>query len=170
MRKCLLLVALLLVSQLNYIKAQNLFSAPDTVCIRQPIQLIDSVQNATSYYWGFCSGYLLNNPIGNNPGTAFNTVPGGAIEIAKDGNNYFGFIAVGGTSVDTLLRLDFGNSLSNIPDTVNFGTLLGTMPTNTTKFNLIKANGNWFMFACGGNTIANSSIARIDLLLHWQYA
>lgn len=162
MRKCLLLVALVLVSQLNNIKAQNLFSAPDTVCIRQPIQLVDSVKNATSYYWGFCSGYLLNNPVGNNPGTAFNTVPGGAIEIAKDGNNYYGFVAVAGTSVDTLLRLDFGTSLSNVPDTVNFGTLLGTMPTNTAKFNMIKANGNWYMFACGGTSVANASIARID--------
>lgn len=161
MRKCLVLAALLLVSQLNYIKAQDLFSAPDTVCIRQPVYLTDSVAIADSYYWGFCSGYLFNTPVGYNPGTAFNSTPG-AIEVAKDAGNYYAFIAVAGTAEDTLLRLDFGNSLSNTPDTINFGTLSGTMPINTAKLNLIRTNNNWYMFACGGNTQATSSIARLD--------
>jgi gliding motility-associated-like protein len=161
MRKCLLFVALLIVSQLNHIKAQSLFGAPDTICIRQPVVLTDSVV-ASTYYWGFCSGYLANPPVINNLGTMadFN-LPGG-IEIAKEGDQYYGFVA--NTGSNELLRLDFGNSLANTPAITNFGTLNNTMPQGPMELFLIKdsASNNWFMFATGGIDLATSSLTRID--------
>jgi len=161
MRKCLLFAALLLVSQLNYIKAQSLFSAPDTVCIRQPVYLVDSVTDGSTFYWGFCSGYLQNVPVGTNLGATFGFNAPGAIEIAKDGGNYYGFVA--NIASNELMRLDFGASLSNpTPVVTNFGNLGNTMPDGTTKLMLVNDAGSWYMFACGGSTSATSSFARID--------
>jgi gliding motility-associated-like protein len=161
MRKCILLAALLLVSQLNYIQAQGLFDLPDTVCKRQPVTITSNVSNASSFYWGFCSGYVDNPPIGSNLGSAFSFVTPGAVEIAKDGGNYYGFVANIGTN--ELLRLNYGSSLSNLPTVSNFGTLNTTVPDATTKLFLTKdAAGNWFMFACGGSTQGTSTIARFD--------
>lgn len=160
MRKCLVFVALLLVSQLNYINAQKLFNVPDTVCIRQPVNITTNV-TASSYYWGFCSGYLFNTPTGANLGADTNLHKPTAIVIEKEGANYYGFVA---NELDnTLVRLSFGPSLSNIPQTKVIGDLNGTMPGGTAKLFLTQdANGDWFLFAVGGTTVANSSMARID--------
>ena len=162
MRKSLLVLLLLICSQLNVSFAQNLFSAPDTVCVRQPVYLIDSFATpAESYYWGFCSGYIYNTVQGTNAGSTFFNRPT-AIEVVKDGADYYAFIAVQattGSTSDTLLLLDFGSSLNNEPDTVNFGTLNDVMPLETSKLFAVKAlDGNWHLFICGGSTVANSSI------------
>ncbi|HTM64685.1 MAG TPA: gliding motility-associated C-terminal domain-containing protein [Flavipsychrobacter sp.] len=160
MRKCLVFVALLLVSQLNDIKAQSLFNTPDTICIRQPVTLTSNV-TASTYYWGFCSGYLLNAPTSTNYGADTNLTSPSAMEIARDGANYFGFVADYNTS--KLVRLSFGSSLSNTPVESVIGTLNNTMPVNPTKLFLTKdATGNWFMFVTGGVDSASSSIARVD--------
>ena len=161
MRKCLLFVALLIVSQLNYIKAQSLFGAPDTICIRQPVVLTDSVV-ASSYYWGFCSGYLANTPVGSNLGPISDFNIPGSIEIVKEGENYYGFVA--NTGSNEFVRLEFGNSLANVPTTTNFGTLNNTMPQGVVKLFLTKdsTTNDWFMFATGGTDVLTSSITRID--------
>ena len=160
MRKRLVFVALLLVSQLNYIKAQGLFNVPDTVCIRQPINITSNV-NATTFYWGFCSGYLFNEPVGTNFGLDTNFHDPAAIVIEKEGENYFGFVA---NDLDnTLVRLSFGKSLGNTPVSTVIGDLNGTMPAGPTKLFLMKdASGDWFMFATGGTDQTNSTLARID--------
>lgn len=163
MKKCLLLAALIIVSQLKTARAQeDLFNAPDTVCIRQPINLTSNVLNASSYYWGFCSGFLFNNPVGTNLGTLSGILNGpSAVELMKDDTSYFAFIA-NGTNRE-LFRLDYGNSMSNTPIITNFGNLNNTLPVETQKLFLTKDDrGNWFMFACGGNNRNNSTLARFD--------
>jgi hypothetical protein len=160
MRKCLLIALLLTASLVNDINAQALFNAPDTVCDRQPIQLTSNVA-ASSYYWGFCSGFTYDLPTGTNFGVDPNlNIPSG-IEVVKDGLIYYGFAVNTGTN--ELLRLNFGTSLSNPPTTVVVGTLNNTLPIEPTDLFLTKDTlGNWFMFASGGLTQATSSIARLD--------
>lgn len=163
MKKCLFVATLMLVLHSHYVQAQeDLFNAPDTVCIRQPINLTTNVVNASSYYWGFCSGFMFYNPTGTNLGTLSGALNGpSAVELTKDDTSYFAFIANGGTR--ELLRLDYGNSMANAPIITNFGDLNNTLPIETQKLFLIKDDkGNWFMFACGGNTTLNSTIARFD--------
>jgi len=160
MRKCLVFVALLLVSQLNYIKAQDLFNAPDTVCIRQPVTLTSNV-TASTFYWGFCSGYIPNAPTGTSLGVDTALKSPSAIVIERDGQNYYGFVA--NTLNNALIRLSFGNSLGNTPVRTVIGTLNNTMPALPAKLFLTKdTSGNWFLFVTGGTTTANSSITRVD--------
>ena len=163
MRKCLLFVALLIVSQLNNAQAQSLFYSPDTVCVRQQVKIIDFVPNASSYYWSFCSGNLLNTPIENSTANVvLNNTPYD-IEVAKDdGGDYYGFITLSATS--ELVRVSFGNSLSNTPVFTNLGNPSGTLPKNPASLYLRKDAGNkWYLFVTGGSAAGNSSFARVDL-------
>jgi len=165
MKKCLLFVALLVVSQLDKLKAQPLFQAPDTVCVRQTIQLQTTVDGASSYYWGFCSGYLRNFPTAiSNLGAGFQIDTPRAMVLEKDGGNYYGFVANYANS--TLIRLDYGKSLSNVPTVTNFGTLANKFPVHPKSMYMTKdtASGKWFMFVAGGDDPTNSTLGRLDFL------
>ncbi len=164
MKKYLLLTLFLVLSQLNLLKAQNLFNAPETVCVFQPVQLTSNLLNQNSYYWGFCSGYLMNTPTGSNLGNSFGFHSPGAIDVAKDvaTGNYFGFVLNSETT--ELLRLNYGNSLNNIPTVTNFGNLTNGLPVNPTSIFMLRDtfSGNWYLFVSGGYTQATSQLARID--------
>lgn len=161
MRKCLLLVTLLLSVAPFGLRAQsNLFDLEtDTLCVGQPLRIVPRAMNATSYYWGFCSGYLLNTPLMDNLGAGFGLNNASSIEIARDGNNFYGFVVNEATT--ELLRLSFGNSLANTPTITNFGNLdLSVSPSPNSLF-LTQDSGKWFLFICGGRN-QPSSISRID--------
>ncbi|HTN16947.1 MAG TPA: gliding motility-associated C-terminal domain-containing protein [Chitinophagaceae bacterium] len=162
MRRCLILIVALILAQLNVLYAQTTFIAPDTVCIRQPITMTPVDTNASSYYWSFCSGYLMNRPNGNLLGATFGITNATDIEIAKDVNgNYYGF-AINRT-VPEFIRLDFGTSLANVPTFTSLGNLGGTLPQDINSLFLMKDDlGNNVMFAVGGASIGNSSLFRLD--------
>lgn len=161
MRKCLLFVALIVFQFTNAV-AQGLFNAPDTVCVRQPIQLTSNAPFTLTNYWGFCSGYLLTNPIGSNLGFNFGFQGPSDIDITRDGANYFGFATNYATG--ELVRLNYGNSLSNTPTFTNLGTLDNKMPPNPTSVHIVYDNdrGNWHVFVTGGIDAASSSLTRVD--------
>lgn len=164
MRKCLLFFVLLIVLQPGIVNAQSLILGPnatDTVCVRQPIHLKTSDSNASSFYWGFCSGYMLNaTPDGINLGSGLGLNGPSAIEIVKDGDNYYGFALNFKTT--ELIKYEFGNSLANVPGIVNLGNLDSKLPANPTSLYITKSSGNWYVFVCGGTNNTNSTLARID--------
>ena len=73
MRKSLLLVlALLSITPFGLRAQESLFELEsDTVCVGQEVRIRPSAMNASSYYWGFCSGYLKNTPLMDNIGSTF---------------------------------------------------------------------------------------------------
>lgn len=166
MRKYLILTVLLIVAQLNGLQAQSTFMAPDTVCIRQPITMKPLDTTASSYYWSFCSGYMMNRPAGANLGKTFGVNNANDIEIAKDNDgNYYGFLINLNppSGVPQLIRLEYGNALSNTPTYVNLGDLSGTLPTEANSLFIMKDDaGKWVMFVVGGYTAANSQLFRMD--------
>ncbi|WP_344823057.1 gliding motility-associated C-terminal domain-containing protein [Rurimicrobium arvi] len=162
MRRCLILTVMLLFAQLNGLFAQTTFTAPDTVCIRQPITLTPKDTTASSYYWSFCSGWLMNRPTGNFLGYTFGINNSFDIEtgLNSDGN-YFGFYI--NRTVPELIRLDYGSSLTNIPTVTNLGNLSGTIPADANSLFLMQDGaGKFVMFATGGSSVANSSLFRMD--------
>lgn len=141
--------------------AQSYFDLEtDTACVGQKIHLAPHTMNASSYYWGFCSGYLLNKPIEENLGGSFGFDDPSGIEIAKDGDNYYGFVV--NTNGNQLLRLNFGRKLNNIPTITNFGSLDTTVSPSPNSVYLLQDSGKWFLFVCGGGSGAPSSISRFD--------
>jgi gliding motility-associated-like protein len=164
MRKCLLLVALLIGAQGTDLSAQGLFSLPsDTVCIRQPIKLQNNVPNSISYYWGFCSGYLQNAPVVINQGSGFNLDAPNSIEVANDGGNYYAFVINRGAGggAGELLRLSYGNSQNNAPVITSLGTLENNIPPQSNNLFLVKTRGEWFMFITSGSG-TSSTLTRVD--------
>lgn len=162
MKKCLLLIAILFVSQMNTLFAQSLFNSPDTVCVNQPVKLSSNIFNAKSYYWGFCSGYLFNTPLGTNMGDNFDfSIPTG-VKIANDSGFFYGFVINSKTS--ELLRLNYGRSLDNTPTVTNLGNLTMGLPENPTSLYLVRDtfSRKWFLFVSGGFQNATSELARID--------
>ena len=171
MKKCLLLLAILIVSQSNKLKAQTLISGPDTVCVNQPIKLSTNDTNQQSYYWGFCSGSLNEiptwvPPIGTNLGDSFLFHLPANIDIVEDSGNYYGFVVNAETT--EFIRLNFGNSLNNIPTTSYFGNFVHGLPVNPTSLFILKDtfSHNWYIFVSGGYTAATSTLARIDFGPH----
>ncbi|MCF8448758.1 MAG: gliding motility-associated C-terminal domain-containing protein [Taibaiella sp.] len=162
MKKCLLLIAILFVSQMNTLFAQSLFNSPDTVCVNQPVKLSSNIFNAKSYYWGFCSGFLFNTPLGTNMGDNFDfSIPTG-VKIANDSGFFYGFVINSKTS--ELLRLNYGRSLDNTPTVTNLGNLTMGLPENPTSLYLVRDtfSRKWFLFVSGGFQNATSELARID--------
>ncbi len=171
MKKCLLLAALLIVTHLNNLQAQALFSGPDTVCVNQPVTLRTNILNAQSYYWGFCSGSENEiptwvPPIGTNLGNNFGFHMPSNIDIVEDSGSYYGFVLNSETT--EFIRLNFGNSLNNVPTVTNFGNLTNGIPINPTSLFILRDtfSKNWFIFISGGFTQATSQLARVDFGHH----
>ncbi len=168
MRNSLLLVVLLIVSQIGTVNAQDLFEAPDTVCVNQYIQLESNFPDKQSHYWGFCSAYMLDTPAGsNNMGANFMfDDPADIVMARNDDGNYFAFVANIGadTNGPSFVRLEFGNSLDNTPTVTSFGDMDGILPGEITSMYLVKDQdkGNWHIFLTAGNTISKSTLGRID--------
>lgn len=163
MRKSLIIAALLMVCQVNFGYAQSMIIGPDSVCERQPVQLRSGVPDAATHFWGFCSGYLLNNPVGTNlmnNGYELN-VPTG-IEIVKEGKNYYGFVT--NTGQNEFLRYEFGESLDNTPTVTNFGNLDNVFLNTPSSIYVLfdTTEGNWHVFISGGTNVSTSRLARID--------
>jgi gliding motility-associated-like protein len=167
MKKCLFLMALLTVACTHALRAQPLFVAPDTVCINQPVKLVNNVLNATNYYWGFCSGNLTLTPssvtpTGSNLGDNFSFSIPGNIDVIEDKGVYYGFVV--NTNTREFLRLNYGNSLTNIPTVTNFGNLTDVLPENPHTLFIVRepVSKNWYIFVSGGFTPATSELARLD--------
>jgi gliding motility-associated-like protein len=175
MKKSLLIVLLLVLAQLNSANAQvltyspdSLFLAPDTVCINQPVTVLpdSNVYHAQSYYWGFCSGFLLNAPTGTNLGNNFGFHIPTNIDIAEDSGSFYGFVI--NSQTRELIRLNFGNDLTNTPTTTNFGILDNGLPLNPTSLYILKDTlaHKWFVFVSGGFDNATSTLGRVDFGPH----
>ncbi|MEI7982716.1 MAG: hypothetical protein WCI71_13775, partial [Bacteroidota bacterium] len=52
------------------------FTAPDTVCAGSLINITNQSTTGQNYYWSFCSGNTLSNPVGENIGN-----PGGLLDV-----------------------------------------------------------------------------------------
>jgi len=117
------------------------FTASTPNCLEQTVLLTNTSVNATSYLWDFCLNELenLNSVEEKLNSTNTNIVVG--LELVFDGNNWYGFIS--SRNSNSLIRLDFGNSLLNTPSENDLGTDVtnNNMP-GSIRFQ--KENNNWF--------------------------
>lgn len=102
---------------------------------------------------------LLNPPAIFNMGNFGGIIPDQAegIEIQKDGSNWVGFIIGGQNANSRLVKLNFGNSLSNFPVAVNMGNVGGlSYPVDLT---ILYEEGNWYGFtvSADNNTVTKYS-------------
>ncbi len=133
------------------------FTAPDSVCVNTPVNIVNTSTTGSSYYWNFSVADINSTPIGENLGNISGELSWPVfIDIVSDNGNYYGFLTnnYGGN----LIRFDFGNSMLNTPvakDLGNFGVLPVTYGLEGIQ--VIKSNGKWYAFLVGGATVVGNS-------------
>lgn len=139
------------------------FNALETVCINEPVNITNTSQNATNYYWNFCGVDPNIVPTGTNLGNM-----GGALsapvfsDVVKVNGNYYVFVS--NNWPGSLIRLDYGNSLLNTPTAFNLGNIGGTIPNTAEGIQVVNSNGNWYAIIVGGDANGGipSRIVKID--------
>lgn len=137
------------------------FTAPDTVCVKNPVNITNTSTDASSYFWNFCVADISQAPLGTNLGNISNNLSQPVfMDYVFTNNNYYGFVVnhlPGG-----LVRLDFGNSLLNTPTAVNLGSFNGLMPASggAEGIRVVQNNGKWYAIIVGGSS-ANATLPRI---------
>ncbi|MBK9352508.1 MAG: gliding motility-associated C-terminal domain-containing protein [Bacteroidetes bacterium] len=163
MKKHLILVYLIFLFSF-ILKSQNLdFTAPDTVCVGQSFQIQNST-NANSHLWTICSQNSILLPEGtviDNPNNAL--VRPNYIHIEKEGTDYIGFVTNDKeVSLGYITRLNFGNSIKNIPTATNLGNFGGLL-NHPAGLTLIKNGNNWHAFLLNsGQSASQYRIVRLD--------
>src|SRR5690606_13594757 len=163
MRKRLLLAILVLALPYGQLSAQLFTFESDTVCIKQPVKINSMAPPNATYYWGFCSGLLLSQVNGTTLGNGFAFNGAEDIEVAKDDNgNYYGFVL--NKANNEIIRLNYGNSLNNVPVIHFLNDVTGTLPASPSAMYLTRESGTnkWFMFVVGGDNLGNSTLGRLD--------
>jgi len=121
---------------------------------------ITNIQDGTLTRLSFGNS-LINTPIATNLGNlgVLNMYIEG-IQIKKDNltGNWYGLVI--GRQTNYIARLNFGNSLNNIPTAVNLGNI-GNLFNYSLPIYTFSENGNWYSFV-GNYNINNSSIIRLD--------
>lgn len=125
------------------------FGLPDTVCAGVDLPLSNLSTGATNYEWDFCAGDLAQTPtimdLGTMNGAFTNPF---SISIVTDSVNWYGFVK--NSPLSAVRRLNFGNSLANIPtvDTVTLGGPSTGLNFNSFgKIRFVKENGLWYGMA-----------------------
>lgn len=140
---------------------QASFTAPDTVCINQPVNITNTSVGASTYYWNFCGYNLYGTPTLTNLGN-----PGGYlsvptfIAIQEDNGVWYGFVT--NYINNHLIRLTYGNSFLNTPQSEDLGNFGGNIPQYTEGVQIVKDSNGWHAIIVGGYTIALAAVMKID--------
>lgn len=104
---------------------------------------------------------FLNSPVSQNLGNFGGIIPRHAqgIQVVQDGDHWYVFVVGGQREESSLIRLDFGNSLSsNSPAIINFGNSNNCLDYPEDLY-ITKEGGNWTGFTVNYNT---STLVRFD--------
>lgn len=129
------------------------FQAPDTVCVGEPISLVNLSTGGNSNYWNFCSGNTSSMPVGTNIGNPGNNLNNPVyLTLVKDGNDCFNFVTNQGSPTH-ITRIYHGNNFRNDP--VSVATILqtGVLQQYTEAIQIRKDNGTWYGFVNNNTTI-----------------
>jgi gliding motility-associated-like protein len=127
------------------------FSAPDTVCVNAPVNITNNSTGASSYYWNFCVANINTPPTGTNLGNPGNLLSTPVfIDYIFYNNNYYGFLI--NHSPGGLIRLNFGNSLLNVPTATSLGNFGGIIPPGqgSEGIQMVFNEGRWYAIIVGG--------------------
>lgn len=139
------------------------FTIPDTVCVNEPVNIINNTQGATTHYWNFCAGGIDQIPTGTNLGN-FGGVFSSPVfmDYVQENGNYYGFVV--NYIPGKIVRLDFGNSLLNTPTAVDIGNVGGIIPIISEGIQIVKNEGKWYAIMVAGYLPGGSAprILKID--------
>lgn len=141
------------------------FIIPDTVCVNIPVNISNISLNATSYYWNFCVADINQTPDGTNLGNIDGLLSQPVyMDYVFYNGNYYGFLI--NHYPGKLIRLNFGNSLLNIPTATDLGNFGDIIPPGygAEGIQIVQNEGKWYAIIVGGYTPSGSTprILKID--------
>ena len=146
---------------INYfVAAQSLvvdFSTMEDACLEERITLTNTSTQATRFNWDFCEGDLALTPSVITLTEENFDLPVGT-SLIQGGGKWYGFVT--NIRSNSLLRVDFGESLLNTsPTVVNLGNLGGLInaPQNVKA---IESEGQFYVFI---NNRYGNKLIRISL-------
>jgi gliding motility-associated-like protein len=154
---CLIITGLCFISQM--VSSQVSFIIPDSICIYDSVTIINNSRTASTYYWNFCTGNIINTPQGENLQNQGNLNGPSFIDIVKDEELYYAFIT--NLTDGTLTRYFFNNNLLSTPVSDNLGNFESSIPLNAQGIQVIKDDGVWYVLITGGQGV-NSRIVRLN--------
>ena len=154
---CLIVAGLCFICQI--VSSQASFIIPDSVCIYDSVTIINNSRTASTYYWNFCTGNIINTPHGENLQSQGNLNGPSFIDIVKDQELYYGFVT--NLTDGTLARYFFNTNLLSIPVSDNLGNFESSIPLNAQGIQVIEDNGIWYILITGGQGV-NSRIVRLN--------
>ncbi|OJJ16602.1 hypothetical protein BKI52_32325 [marine bacterium AO1-C] len=137
------------------------FQIPNDTCPNVPITFVNPAPAAALHQWDFCLGDLKNTPTGVkiNTGLPSTNRPEG-IELAFDGTNWYGFIT--SRSGNSILRVNYGSSLSNIPTYTNLGNIGGLL-NGPMGIKFMMYNNDWYAILVNVNVTTGNNGGLIRL-------
>lgn len=140
------------------------FDAPDTVCVGQDIQITNLSTSINSSKWVFCKDGISQNVSGVNLGNIGNQfVRPDFLQIAKDGNNYVGFVSNDrDPNIGFVSRINFGTNIENVPTIQNLGDFGGKL-NKPTNLKIIKEGNSWYCFYLNAGLLPSDyRLVRLD--------
>ena len=158
MRKAWVLLGFLLLSGQLWAQCPNpSLTLPANLCAGSDLNLSNPAPGAASYEWDFCPGDLMQSPSITSLGVLSGNLSNPrTISLVNDGTNWFGFIK---NSNNTISRLEFGSSLTNVPTDTNLGNPGGLFSSSFGKMAFHKENGNWYAFS---TSVGGNRLVRVD--------
>ncbi|WP_089830967.1 T9SS type B sorting domain-containing protein [Chitinophaga filiformis] len=153
-------IAIFLLFNIPVLAQQASFTAPDTVCVGEPVVLTNTSTGGSTFYWNFCTGNLFQTPDGVNLGDLGTLSLPVFVEMAKEGNNYYAFVT--DNSPESLVRLDFGNSFLNTPVVTNLGNFAGNLPTRAEGLQIVQDADGWHIIVVGDGVANDRELAKLD--------
>lgn len=133
---------------------------PEKVCKTESFQTLNTTTGATQFFWEFGYGGLDTAPTAFNLGVTPTTDGPDGLTIHHDAGTYIGFTVSANSS--NLVRINFGNSLTNAPTHTDLGSLSGSL-VRPRGLAIISYNNNWYGLVSNSNPAASTaSILRID--------
>ncbi len=136
------------------------FASQDSVCAGKSVSFVNTSQNASNYYWSFCSS-LKTTPTAINLGNPGNQLgqPVFSDFGLDDNGNYYSIVS--NHTPGKITRLNFGTSLLNTPTVDDLGNFNGIVGNQTEGIQVLKVNGNWYAIIVGGGNFGTNSSPRI---------
>ncbi len=141
---------------------QASFTLPDTVCIGETVNIVNTSTGATRYEWDFCSGDLNKTPvIGNTVNVPSIKSFALGISTISDGENWYSFITTTNFTSHSILRLDYGKDLNSTPLITDLGNPGGLL-NNPDQIKIIKIGQEWFGLVGDISGLAGRTLIRLS--------
>lgn len=137
------------------------FNATAAACMQETIPLQNNSTNANSFEWDFCADDFFSLKSSAGLGLLSSLKSGEGFKLIGDNGLWYGFAA--SRDNNKLLRFDFGDSPENVPTIIDLGNPGGLLHSPE-GLDIIKANGNWYIFIGTLDFVApTSGIIKIEL-------